>query len=321
MTFDVAIVGGGPAASVTAMLLARGGKSCVILERGDDSGDKPGESLPPSARPLLEQLELWDALEADGHRPCHGNRSRWGSERLEEMPFVFSPYGHGWHLDRRRFERLLISRCGAERRTGTRVVEASRDEIWRLRCDDGGVVEARFVVDATGRPAWLARRMGAKRIVDATLVAYASFIEEEQGDSFTYVESVEDGWRYRAPIPDGRIATMFVTTPDVTIDGARRVDASSMRLDRFTGDGWLAVGDSATALDPLSSHGLGNAMAQAIEAARAIVTGSFARYERMVDVMWQSYVRVRRATYALEQRWPDSPFWLTHGAPRTSVAS
>src|SRR5688572_21695926 len=144
--FDVAIVGGGPAASVTAMLLARAGKTCVILERGDDTGDKPGESLPPSARPLLEQLELWDALEADGHRPCHGNRSRWGSDVVEEMPFVFSPYGHGWHLDRRRFERLLISRAlGVERRTETRVVEATRDEHWKLRCDDGSVVAARFV--------------------------------------------------------------------------------------------------------------------------------------------------------------------------------
>jgi 2-polyprenyl-6-methoxyphenol hydroxylase-like FAD-dependent oxidoreductase len=144
------------AASVTAMLLARAGKSCVILERGDDSGDKPGESLPPSARPLLEQLGLWDALEADGHRPCHGNRSRWGSDVVEELPFVFSPYGHGWHLDRRRFERLLISRCGAERRTGTRVVEV--DGRWRFRCNDGSTVESQFAVDATGRAAWLARR-------------------------------------------------------------------------------------------------------------------------------------------------------------------
>ncbi len=311
--FDVAIVGGGPAASVTAMLLARAGKSCVILERGDDTGDKPGESLPPSARPLLERLELWDALAADGHRRCHGNRSRWGSDVIEEMPFVFSPYGHGWHLDRRRFERLLISRAvGVERRTGTRVVEATRDGHWKLRCDDGSVVAALFVVDATGRASWFARRAGAKRVLDNALVAYVSFEAGEERDSFTFVEAHENGWSYTAPIPDGRRVKMFVTDPGNTMVEGRRVDASSMCLDRVTGDGWLAVGDAAAAPDPLSSHGLGNAMAQAIEAAAAIVSGSFARYERMVDTMWESYVRVRHATYALEQRWPHSRFWLTN---------
>jgi flavin-dependent dehydrogenase len=135
------------------------------------------------------------------------------------------------------------------------------------------------------------------------------------GDSFTFVEAVENGWWYSAPIPDGRIVRMFVTESGgsaAAVQSSRRVDASSMRLDRVTGDGWLAVGDAATALDPLSSHGLGNALAQAIEAASAIVSGSFARYERMVDTMWESYVRVRHATYALEQRWPHSPFWLTN---------
>ena len=317
MTFDVASVGGGPAASVTAMLLARGGASCVILERGDDTGDKPGESLPPSARPLLEQLGLWDALAADGHLPCHGNRSSWGSERVEEMPFIFSPYGHGWHLDRRRFERLLISRAvGVERRINTRVVEVERGA---LRCDDGRVVQARFLVDATGRASWLARRLGAQRIVDDTLVAYVSFIEGETHDSFTFVEAQEDGWSYTAPIPGGRIVTMFVTDPGTVREG-RRVDASSMRLDRVTGDGWLAVGDAAAALDPLSSHGLGSAMAGGIEAARAILSGSFERYESMIDTMWNSYVRVRRATYALERRWRDAPFWR-HRISTTSVAS
>lgn len=316
MTFDAAIVGGGPAASVIAMLLARAGRSCVILERGDDTGDKPGESLPPSARPLLEQLGLWDALEADGHRPCHGNRSSWGSDAVDEMPFLFSPYGHGWHLDRRRFEQLLATRAveaGAQRRTRTRVAEGSRDDgVWHLRCDDGTTVDARFAVDATGRASWLARRAGATRIVDDTLVAYVSFEGGEPRDSFTFVEARETGWQYTAPIPDGRVVTMFVTDPSIPFEprtGARRVDASSIRLDRVTGEGWLAIGDAAAALDPLSSHGLGSALAGAIEAARAIVSGSFTRYERMLDAMWSSYVRVRHATYALERRWPESHFW------------
>ena len=143
MTIDVAIAGGGPAASAAALTLARHGLSCTIVERRDDEGAKPGESLPPSARSLLEQLDISGALKADGHLPCHGNRSVWGSDRVEELPFVMTPYGHGWHLDRRRFERLLIDRAcdaGATRMTRTNVERIERDgDCWRLTLDRGEI--------------------------------------------------------------------------------------------------------------------------------------------------------------------------------------
>lgn len=342
MRFDVAIAGGGPAASVTAMLLARAGASCVMLERDEEAGDKAGESLAPAARPLLEELELWDALEEDGHRPCHGNRSVWGANAVDEMPFVFTPYGHGWHLDRRRFERLLSDRAveaGAVRRTGCRVVDAREHS---LTCDDGTRVEADFFVDATGRASAIARRFGARRVVDDVLVAGVAFLENGgrgMEDSFTLVEAVEHGWWYSAPLPDGRLMTMFVTDRSCVAGPApgpgrrpaeaagaphtferirangyamrplRWVDAGSSRLDRVAGDGWLAVGDAATALDPLSSHGLGNAMATAINASRAIVSRDLDRYTTAVDAMWSGYVALRRGTYALERRWESSPFW------------
>ncbi|HEX2120397.1 MAG TPA: NAD(P)/FAD-dependent oxidoreductase, partial [Thermoanaerobaculia bacterium] len=321
MTYDVAIVGGGPAASVTALLLARAGASCVILERGDDAvggrGDKPGESLAPAVRPLLEELGVWDELERDGHRPCHGNRSVWGSDAVDEMPFVFTPYGHGWHLDRRRFERMLAARAveaGAERRINVRL---------------GDVPRARFYVDATGRASWLAKQRGARRVVDDTLVASVAFLRGgDMDDSFTLVEAAENGWWYSAPIPGGRLAAMFVTdradaawAPPVQTreriethgyalaEPPRWVDASSARLDRVAGDDWLAVGDAATSLDPLSSHGLGNAIAGGMNAARAILSGDIARYVASVDAMWIAYVALRRATYAMETRWPESRFW------------
>ena len=107
MRTPVTIVGGGPAASAAALSLARRGIASTIIERGDDQGEKPGESLPPSARPLLESL----GISPDDHLPSTGNRSSWGSDAVDDMPFLFSPYGNGWHLDRRRFEKELIARA------------------------------------------------------------------------------------------------------------------------------------------------------------------------------------------------------------------
>ncbi|HEX2062686.1 MAG TPA: tryptophan 7-halogenase [Thermoanaerobaculia bacterium] len=340
MRFDVAVAGGGPAASAAALFLAREGASVTILERGGDAGDKPGESIAPAARPLLEQLGMWDGLAHDGHLPCHGNRSSWGSDDVGELPFVFTPYGHGWHLDRRRFEKALYERAcaaGAVRRTHMRVVDAKRDRGgWRLCCEGGEHVEADVVIDATGRAGTIARRQGAQRLIDDTLIALVAFLPcegEPDPDSFTLVEATEHGWWYTAPIPDGRLAAMFVTDADIArtrdwesllaprtrarieehayvlCDAPRRVDAGSARLDRVAGDGWLAIGDAAMALDPLSSHGIASALATGIAAAHALLTNSAERYVHVVDAMWSGYVSSRRELYAQERRWRDAAFW------------
>jgi flavin-dependent dehydrogenase len=325
----VAIVGGGPAASAAALALARRGIGSVIVERGDDAGDKPGESLPPSARPLLDAL----GITLDDHLRSAGNRSAWGSDAVDEMPFIFSPYGEGWHLDRRRFERMLIERAGVERRTKTRVTGFARQKRgWRLRLDDGATIESAFLIDATGRAAWLSRRLGATRVHHDRLIATVGFLGGGRCQSSTLIEAAEDGWWYSAALPDGRLAVMLVSDAArpwnvapltrARIDEGgyamakpRRVDAGSARLDRACGDGWLAVGDAATSLDPLSSHGLMTALATGLAAGETIaasIAGSaraFDEYQAFVDTSWRAYARMRRACYAAEGRWADAPFW------------
>src|SRR5205823_6655746 len=128
---DVAIAGGGPAASAAAITLRRHGLSCAIVERGD--GDKVGESLAPPVKPLLAALGL--DLERDGHLPCHGHRSTWGSDVPVEMPFDLSPYGHGWHLHRRKFEQRLAELANVPRFANTRVMDVERERgRWRVTC-------------------------------------------------------------------------------------------------------------------------------------------------------------------------------------------
>jgi flavin-dependent dehydrogenase len=323
MRTPVAIVGGGPAASAAALSLARRGIASTIIERGIDRGEKPGESLPPSARPLLHAL----GISPDDHLPSTGNRSAWGSDSVDDMPFIFSPYGNGWHLDRRRFEQMLIDRAlaaGATRLTGTRVSALARDgRMWRLQLNDGTPVDCAFLIDATGRSSWLARRLGARRVHDDRLIATVAFLESGHCDSTTLIEAEEHGWWYSAPLPDSRLAVMLIsdtarpwTPPSLTQarinEGGylmnvppRRVDAGSARLDRAGGDGWLAIGDAALSFDPISSHGLLTALSTGLAAGET----SLPDYENFLETTWRTYTQMRHACYATEQRWADAPFW------------
>ena len=325
MRIPVAIVGGGPAASAAALSLARRGIGSIILERGDDRGDKPGESLPPAALPLLQSLGVADAL--DGHLLVHAQRSAWESDAPDEMSFVFSPYGHGWHLDRRRFERLLIERAlasGALRRARARVVDVRRDgRFWRLHLHDGESVDCAFLIDATGRAGWLARRLGARRWHHDRLIASVAYLDGGRCDSTTLVEATAASWWYSAALPDERLAVMAISDAPVPWDPpaltrarierggyamrapVRRVDAGSARLDRVGGDGWLAIGDAVMAVDPIASQGLVTALATGLAAGET----SLDDYAAFVDTSWRAYTRTRRACYAAADRWADAPFW------------
>lgn len=347
MSYDVAIAGGGPAAAAAALHLARAGARTIVIERGDDTGDKPGESLAPDAKPLLERLGIWNDLARDGHLPCHGNRSAWGSDRVDEQPFLFSPYGHGWHLDRRAFERRLNERAGeagAVRVTGTSVTAVDRAAgagTWRLTCRGAlDAVEATFLVDATGRASRIARLLGARRVIHHPLVAVVTFLEADEGDrdAHTLVETAEDGWWYTANLPANRLAAMFITDPPAHASAltppphtARRiathgyrpaapprvVDAGSARLDRFAGDGWLAIGDAAVSFDPLSSHGIAAALHGGLLAAEAIITADPRRYVAATEGMWAGYIAMRRRFYAAEGRWAGGRFWAGAAGART----
>src|SRR6187401_1604518 len=99
---DVVVVGGGVAGCAAAIAIARTGRSVVVFERTGYEQTRIGETLLPRARGPLAQLGVWQQFERDGHLPASGSLAAWGSEELQENQFLFSPYGNGWHLDRRR---------------------------------------------------------------------------------------------------------------------------------------------------------------------------------------------------------------------------
>lgn len=225
--FQAVVAGGGPAGAAAALALARGGRRVLLVDEQTAADFRVGEALPPSGRPLLRDLGVLERFLADGHLACHGNLSAWGSDALGVTDFIRDRNGHGWHLDRARFDaslRAAAADAGVEVRCGARLASAERQaDGWRLALAsvaDGAshAVRCGWIVDATGRRCAIARRHGAARQHHDALVAFhARFRPADAGDrdARTMIEAGPDGWWYTALVPSGERVVAFLTDADL----------------------------------------------------------------------------------------------------------
>jgi flavin-dependent dehydrogenase len=228
MKVDVAVVGGGPAGTGCALTLRRYTDLRVaVIERGDYSGPRIGETIGAGVRPLLAYLGLWEEFIADGHRRAHATAAAWGSNEIFRQEFFFTGRGEGWHLDRCRFDRMLalaVSDAGGKilSNCAFRSITRANAEGWLIaaRYRDGRQVRitARFVIDATGRAGLVARRLGARPGVVDQLVGVTGFMDFPkpfEDEHFTLVEACRDGWWYSACLPRKRMAVAFMSDPEI----------------------------------------------------------------------------------------------------------
>ncbi|MET0398616.1 MAG: tryptophan 7-halogenase, partial [Longimicrobiaceae bacterium] len=358
----------GPAGAAAALTLLRYTPLRVAVVEGSGyEAARVGETVPPGMLPLLAYLGVDAAFLADGHLPAYESRAAWGTPHAVTRDFLFTGRGDGWHLDRARFDRTLTERvveAGGTVLSPARVTGCEgAPGAWRVAVSErGGPAShlfARYVVDATGKRASLARRLGARRRVHDRLVGVTTYWLGEGGDRSraTLVESVRDGWWYSAALPDGRLVAALMTDVEVVRSrGLHRTDAlaemladaplSRARLEGTQptgspvvrpahsqilrpaiGDGWIAAGDAAASFDPLSSMGIGHALSSGIQAARvahdALEHGGRlgAGYDAAVERHFGEFLALRRAHYSAERRWPDSPFWTLRRRPSAAAAS
>ena len=354
-SFDVAIIGGGPAGSSLAISLRDQGVSVLMVERSDYQQWRAGETLDPKVCIPLSKLRVMSSLVDTPHIASQARLAAWGDPKLIENHSISNPYGTGWHIDRGKFDSALAAAAadrGARVLRRTCYISAFREDLWRItlrnECDTFEV-KAKLLVDATGRVSQVARSLGSRGIFYDQLIALVGILApnslDESVESALTLEAVEDGWWYMVPLPTGRILLAFMTDKDIFLGSraspseywltlikktehlsrllasyhlAENVlirNASTFRLDKMAGAGWIAVGDAACAFDPLAGNGVLKALVSGIDASLAFVrhsneSNAFDNYNDSVRVMFNNYLVHRTEFYQREKRWRQSSFWL-----------
>lgn len=227
--FDVIVVGGGPAGSCTAGLMALNGRKVLLLEREKFPRYHIGESLITAVWPTLERLGLRERLEQIGFVRKYGANVLWGSED-EFWGFLFreaGPFEYVHQVRRAEFDALLLGRA---RELGVRVIEDATvkeplfegDRLTGVRYQMRGqeeVVEARAVitVDASGQAKWLGQHLNLvgwhKDLKNIAIWGYYQGCKRYEGEKagHTLIENLQDGWLWFIPLGQDTTSIGFVT--------------------------------------------------------------------------------------------------------------
>jgi halogenation protein CepH len=222
-TPDVVVVGGGPAGSVAATLLADAGHRVLVLERDRFPRYHIGESLLSATLPILDAIGATPRIERHGFLQKPGGVFQWGRQR-EPWSFWFreDPGGrpYAFQVVRAEFDHLLLQNARdhgvdvREEHAVTDVDTGGPTPVVRARARDGAELRLapRFVVDASGQSALIGRTHAYRRFNEffKNLAVFGYFRDAERlpGDLANHILSAAfgDGWFWYIPLHDGTMS-------------------------------------------------------------------------------------------------------------------
>ena len=366
---DILIIGGGIAGCIAAISLANTHR-VVLIDKLKEPNDRIGESLAPAAQRILKQLNLLEGMEAamlNGELAIKnmGMQSFWGSEKVHIVDHLRNPDGFVQSLNRKSFESYLrtsVIKKGVECIWPVKLQSSNYEaNYWHIRAksedkninQENYTIQAKFVIDATGRQAHFAKSLNIKRLSIDKLIACWATMPNYLENTMSTISTSENGWCYSAVVPGNKRIMAFQTDADLIDKNAIKelsffielakenkemaqilektksdfkfhgtVAANSTQLMQVAGKQWAALGDAAISFDPLSSQGMYNAMASAMQLTTLMIELNFVHnfnlekekqfqknYTEQIDRIWNYYLQHKKLFYSTETRWGEFPFW------------
>lgn len=242
--YDAVILGGGPAGSTVATLLAQSGRRVVVVDKDHFPRFHIGESLLPATVSIFDRLGVHDAIRGSFiHKP--GGKWLYGSK---EVPGDFSRPGvsasfretpFSYLVERSEFDTILIRRsmaAGADVRFGTGVqdlvMDAGRVVGVRTECEGRSEeLRGRIVIDATGLRALIPSRLRLRHLTSphrmGIYAQYAARPARSDVESGWFVgQMFYDGWTWLLRLPHDRFSVGAV----LSVERFRRSGLSPTQL-------------------------------------------------------------------------------------------
>lgn len=238
-SFDVVVVGGGPAGATAATVVAMRGHRVLLLEKEVFPRYQIGESLLPSTvHGICRMLGVADEMGRAGFQLKRGGTFRWGSN---PQPWLFSfalsprladPTATALQVERSRFDEILLrnaARKGVDVREGAPVTgvvtDSGRVSGVRYLMPNGTqrAARARYVVDASGNTSRIHGEVGGKRVYSdffRNLAVFGYFAGGQRMPSpysgNIFCAAFDQGWLWYIPLRADLTSVGAVIGPDNT---------------------------------------------------------------------------------------------------------